>query len=356
MLDLSLSLMKPKPKITKLLTFDGTTAYAELPETITFVGDFEIEVYAQTSADDTTTDFILSQDYDTNYPSFGLLQKLQNTHGTAPNGTQAMVRKDATTLGYMACSKDITDGKLHKIVLSRSGDDFTLTIDDGTTNTVDTRTTTYASAPSQVVTLIGGRYTGASTTSNYFDGIIKSVKLTDTTTPANSREYRFSNGRDDYIIDKLNPSDTDKRATLYNVSSSDWDKYYFDYSLGDNVGWVSRTELITNGRFSDGDTGWALNTASVVSGECVFNNVSTGIFQGSSLAGTTYLLKFNIVSLSAGAGFRGYIGGTSGTIFSTTGKHTDVIVGTVNQTLGVKSQGTVTGIIDSVSIREVILL
>lgn len=79
---------------------------------------------------------------------------------------------------------------------------------------------------------------------NYYDGIIKSVKLTDLTTPANSRTYTLNSGSDLYELpDGVSGNETHSLALLYqNVSTSDWDNYYFDRCLGDNGGWVNKAD------------------------------------------------------------------------------------------------------------------
>ncbi len=207
-LDLSLSLGKLRRLLTKFLTFNGTTSYGEMVDAWESTdGDWTAEVVFEglnaggvnrylldTVADGSNRSYIFITDYD----------KIRFDPATA-----------SCTFDGESISTDRvnpTDDKLHTIILS--GTDVAK------------------------FGFIGQRYSNE----QFFNGTIKSLTLTDNTTPSNSREYNLNSGSTTHIVDSLDPTNTDKYITLNNVSASDWDNYYFDRCLGDSGGWINKAD------------------------------------------------------------------------------------------------------------------
>ena len=116
-------------------------------------------------------------------------------------------------------------------------------------------------------------------------------------------------------------------------------------------------ELVVNGDFSDGATGWTLEGEwTVGSGQASITNASTiyVIYQSGLTAGKTYLASFNVTSLTSG-GFNFYCGVRVVTVNVTSvGLWTAILVCGPNGIMGVcaNSSGT-TGSIDNISFKEV---
>ena len=116
-------------------------------------------------------------------------------------------------------------------------------------------------------------------------------------------------------------------------------------------------ELVTNGDFSDGSTGWTLETGwSVSDGQASITNASDifAVYQAGLTPGKTYFISFTITSISGG-GFTPYCGDNLRYAnFNTVGTHTAIFVCGANGYLGVRavSVGT-TGSITNISFKEV---
>jgi len=240
-MNLNLNMMNKKPdKQTKMLTLNGTTSYVTSPKVWTSTGIFEITlVFVGANAweylidgDDATNRGYCYSDNGTiqwNAAEFDATGTLDGV--SISNGTESMP----------------TDGKLHTLVL--------------TGNNATTK-----------VGHIGVRYSLDAI--SHHDGIIKSLTLTDITTPANSRTYTFNSGSD-----------------LYELPDG--------VNVGDN--------LVTNGDFSDGLTGWtatntdANNIVSVDNDALKFNSdgsLPLNVYQVLFEVGKTYKITLNVEILA----------------------------------------------------------
>ncbi len=116
-------------------------------------------------------------------------------------------------------------------------------------------------------------------------------------------------------------------------------------------------ELVTNGDFSDGSTGWTLETGwSVSDGQASITNASNifTVYQAGLTPGKTYFISFTITSISGG-GFAPYCGDNLRYAnFNTVGTHTAIFVCGANGYLGVRAaSGGTTGSITNISFKEV---
>jgi len=116
-------------------------------------------------------------------------------------------------------------------------------------------------------------------------------------------------------------------------------------------------DVVTNGDFAAGSTGWTLETDwSISGGQAHVTNASNiwAIYQAGLTPGKTYLISFTITSLSAG-GLTPYCGDNLRDInANTVGTHTAIMVCGSNGFLGVRASsfGT-TAAVDNISFREV---
>ena len=318
LLDLGLALGKAKQILTKMLTFNGTNAYGELPEPVTFSGDFEIEIEFATTS--TSNQILIGDDYLNTY--YFNLSPGTGTISAWIAGTES---------DWTGVSAGLADGVLHTIKFVLAGTSMELFVDN-------TSQGTKTVAPYTGVNkfIIGN----SNTVNSYFNGIIKSVKLTDLTTPANSREYRLNSGN-----------------TLYELPQGE--------SLG--------SELVTNGDFSDTasiDTtiaplaGWtntgthnALNKCTIENGamRLISDGTSIGVIQDIVEVGKTYLVTFDLLQNDgAGVKITQYVNnvnyGGTGTgskswVFTASGLDTNVYIQ--------RQSGACDAIIDNFSVKEI---
>lgn len=120
-------------------------------------------------------------------------------------------------------------------------------------------------------------------------------------------------------------------------------------------------DLIVNGDFSDGSTGWTLNTGWAVSGGIATKTAgsSAAIFRSVSLTvGRTYAITYTISGATAGT-IGGFLGGgtqVNSTLRSGNGLRTDYLVAvTGNNIAGVTANGTFNGSVDNISVQELIV-
>ncbi len=450
-LDLSLSLGKLRRLLTKFLTFNGTTSYGEM-----------VDAWESTDGD-WTAEIVFEG---VSYINMSLLD-------SDPLGL-ARIRVGVDASGFVNFNDSIFTLILDGITLTDGVDTLP---NDGKIHTI-------------ILTGIGignlGTIASHYAISQHYNGIIKSIKLTDNTTPSNSREYQLNSGStlyelanstslgselvvngdfsdglngwesinsslsledgllrvsddgsfscayrviptnigetyvfnvkaDNFSIDAdFDPTwgDTAPDGTTYgqnsflaeaptafvgiftatanqtyisinsrgagsidyslvsikqlpssaliynNVSASDWDNYYFDRSLGDNGGWVSKTELVVNGGF-DTDSGWAKGAGWTIENGVASNSLGTGfLYQAiGGVQNKPLLVSFIIASRTSG-NIRVCFGETvnQSDDFNTLGKHNAIGVATNGDTVFFRSVTPFNGSIDSVSVREVYLL
>jgi hypothetical protein len=137
-----------------------------------------------------------------------------------------------------------------------------------------------------------------------------------------------------------------------------------DYS--DSMAPVLGPELVTNGDFSSGLTGWTAQGGgspqiSVASGQLTLTNGSAneaGLVPTASigvLAGRTYLVTLNVVSTAASAGPYFQVGGTYQQIFNAGAKSFTIVAasnGSMSVVTGVGNIGA-SVVVDNISVREI---
>jgi hypothetical protein len=115
-------------------------------------------------------------------------------------------------------------------------------------------------------------------------------------------------------------------------------------------------ELVTNGDFSDGATGWSLSGNWSVSGGVAVSDGSSSYhcIQDKLTIGKSYLVTFEVKSLVSGTGYRPLVGVSGvGTTRTTVGTFSECIKCTGDTKLYISAVGNAVGSIDNVSVREV---
>jgi len=118
-------------------------------------------------------------------------------------------------------------------------------------------------------------------------------------------------------------------------------------------------ELVSNGNFSSGSTGWITTSWVVSGGAAEIINASDSIAQNVSLvAGRTYRVTYTVTSFSGTGGVRPrFFGGTTvtGTTVSNAGTYSEYLVAVTGNTQVALASTTATCavIIDNISVREV---
>lgn len=121
-------------------------------------------------------------------------------------------------------------------------------------------------------------------------------------------------------------------------------------------------ELVTNGDFSNGLTGWTTVPAQwVISGGALTKSANTlnpVIGTAAVLAGKTYLCEFSITAqTAAGSGVSIRIGGTVGGFQSGTGKKVEILTAASTGSVELLARGASgdwLGVIDDISVREIV--
>jgi hypothetical protein len=186
----------------------AVSAYYSLSSDWVAENDFQIELDFATST--TTTFRVALSDSDTGQISC----RLNNNFFAESKIGPSLITLSGTTA--------LNDGKLHNVKVKRVGQIATITVDGVVERTVDNASV----LGDQVVNEFGRRFT-----SNFFEGIISNVKLTDLSTPANSLAF-----------------------TLGELTAN--------YELPINN--VFGSEEVTNGDFSGGVTGWTSGSGSTL--------------------------------------------------------------------------------------------
>lgn len=132
--------------------------------------------------------------------------------------------------------------------------------------------------------------------------------------------------------------------------------------LDKSKGLVLGPELVTNGDFSAGSTGWSLGAGwSISGGVASATSSSSGLLATPAplTVGKVYRVTFSIVSeTTAGAGVSVYVGGGSGTVGKArmgVGTYTETLMCTTSTGLAFYGRGTGTwaGSIDNISVKEI---
>lgn len=117
-------------------------------------------------------------------------------------------------------------------------------------------------------------------------------------------------------------------------------------------------ELVSNGGFSDGSTGWALGAGWSISGGKLIGTSASGNADGTAggvITSKFYLVKYSIESISTGGNVSVNLGGSTGVIRNSAGLYSEVISATTIPTL-VRVQPRLgsapTVVIDNISVKE----
>lgn len=130
--------------------------------------------------------------------------------------------------------------------------------------------------------------------------------------------------------------------------------------LDKSKGLALGSELIVNGDFSNGSTGWSVGSEwTISSGACSVVGVGsfTNLQQGTgTVAGKTYLLTFNVSAISGGPLRIACGGSPQNQSISTTGSKTLYLVAAVSSSWFVRFQvaGGVSATIDNISVKELL--
>lgn len=129
--------------------------------------------------------------------------------------------------------------------------------------------------------------------------------------------------------------------------------------LDKSKGLVRGPELVANGDFSQGATGWTTGTGWSISNELVGSSVpayTVATKAISVIAGKSYEVQYTVTSFDSGQVRANFIGGTqvNGIVRTAVGSYREVLVAnTGNTLLAIGSGGTgFTGSVDNISVRE----
>ena len=129
--------------------------------------------------------------------------------------------------------------------------------------------------------------------------------------------------------------------------------------LDKSKGLVLGPELVTNGDFSSGSTGWIATSWVISGGKATISNVSDSLAQNVTLvAGKTYRVEYTLSEFSGTGAFRPrFFGGTTvtGTSRSANGTYAEIMTavsGNTQMAISVTS-ATCSGSVDNISVREI---
>ena len=190
-------------------------SYAEMDTAFTPSGDFEVEMLVYASAGGSKTIFSGS----TKNSNSIVLRVLND-----PNGTVQFYAYVGSTLQTIITSSgSIIDGKLHTIKATYTGTTAELFVDG-----VSQGTATWALNGSQDIINVGRR----PDSTDYFDGYIANVKLTDLATPSNSRIFPLAVGAGTTENSTINTGS----ITINNIPDAERELFTFDEA---NNRWVA---------------------------------------------------------------------------------------------------------------------
>jgi hypothetical protein len=128
-----------------------------------------------------------------------------------------------------------------------------------------------------------------------------------------------------------------------------------DYQTPNVIG----DELVTNGDFGDGDTGWTLSVATTVSGgTAIMSGAATykNLFRNVAAPGPVQI-SYDVVSVTTTGFLRARLGGANGRAreILTPGTYTDIVYNTGTQAIVLETTGSNTfeGTVDNISVREI---
>jgi LysM repeat protein len=128
-----------------------------------------------------------------------------------------------------------------------------------------------------------------------------------------------------------------------------------DYQTPNVIG----PELVTNGDFGDGDTGWTLSVATTVSGgTAIMSGAATykNLFRNVAAPGPVQI-SYDVVSVTTTGFLRARLGGANGRAreILTPGTYTDIVYNTGTQAIVLETTGSNTfeGTVDNISVREI---
>ena len=114
-------------------------------------------------------------------------------------------------------------------------------------------------------------------------------------------------------------------------------------------------ELVTNGDFSNGSTGWAYDAGWSFSGGSAVGNIVTGngyLYQpGKLTVGKFYSFTFTVVSITSGS-IRPIANSTIGTNVTSAGTYTQILLCSGGTSITLQGVGGFSGTIDNISVRE----
>lgn len=125
--------------------------------------------------------------------------------------------------------------------------------------------------------------------------------------------------------------------------------------LDKSKGLALGAELVTNGDFSDGLTGWTYNASVWSSSGGIANKVSfaasADLVQGTSVVGRTYKITYTVTSFTGGSHYP-RAGGVAGPVNTGTGTFTAYVVAGATSGYGVGASQSAVLSIDNISVRE----
>lgn len=124
--------------------------------------------------------------------------------------------------------------------------------------------------------------------------------------------------------------------------------------LDKSQGLVLGPELVVNGNFSNGTTGWTVDAGWSIGGGVAIKTAGSANYvkQGTPVVGKWYKVTFDVVSISAGNVF-GVAGDISASSFNTTGTKTVYILAiSAGFGFGVYGNAAFAGSIDNISVKE----
>ena len=258
----------------------ASSQYGTIDTPITFTADFEVEV------EFATTDTGLQQLVD---GSVATLCRISMNAGVFT----MFVGNGASWIVLVAGTNTFNDGKIHKVRLNKSGNDYALYVDDLLEASVTT-----ATSVTPEIAKIGAQFDNV----NLFNGEILSTKFTD----QSGAEDVVTN----FVFDSGSTTDQPSRGggnnvSLTNFATTDWNRYTQQRNILHDAGVIAEgwlgDSLVVNGGF-DADSDWAKGAGWTISGGTA--NIAVGaqsnISQSVYVVGLKYMVKVTLLDYTAG--------------------------------------------------------